>query len=397
MIGMSIHTVKGKRIAITANTSWYLFNFRANTIKKLISEGYNVVAIAPEDTYSQKLKDLGCGYISLKIDQGGINPFKDAMTLCAILGVLIGNRFDAVLNFTPKNNIYFSLVARMFSIPVINNIAGLGNVFINGGIVRTVCRQLYRISQGSAAKIFFQNEEDRRMFLREIIPNYPRSVRLPGSGVDLQRFYRREAPDDGTVRFILVARMLYSKGIKQYVDCARILKQRYGDSCQFGLLGFLDVKNPTAVTAQVMAEWVEEGIIKYLGISDNVEREIATADCVVLPSFYREGVPKSLLEAGAMGKPIITTDNVGCRETVNHEINGFICQPQNTESLLQVLDRMIRLSHQERCEMGKQSRLKMEKEFDESLVINSYISALNEVFSHQSEQAHQATDKPNLN
>lgn len=394
---MLMNKSKNKRIAITANTSWYLFNFRENTIKKLINEGYDVVAIAPEDSYSQKIKDLGCEYISIKIDQGGINPFKDTMTLLAIFGVLIGNRFDAILNFTPKNNIYFSLVARLFSTPVINNIAGLGNVFVNGGIVRTICRHLYRVSQGSAAKIFFQNEEDRRMFLREIIPNYTRSMRLPGSGVDLRRFSRTEAPDDGVVRFILVARMLYSKGIKQYVDCARILKKRYGEHCQFGLLGFLDVKNPSAVTAQVMTAWVEEGIIKYLGVSDNVEHEIASADCVVLPSFYREGVPKSLLEAGAMGKPIITTDNVGCRETVSHEINGFICQPQNTDSLLQVLDRMIGMSHQERCEMGKQSRVKMEREFDESIVINSYIDALNEVFCHHAQHACQTPEKPNVN
>lgn len=389
--------INGKCIAITANTSWYLYNFRRNTIKKLISEGYEVVAIAPEDIYSLKLIDLGCRYVPLNIDQGGVNPFKDMLTLLSIVVLLTRNRIDAILNFTPKNNIYFSLVAKLFSIPVINNIAGLGNVFVNGGIVSIICRILYKASQAGAAKIFFQNEEDQRMFLRDIIPNYTRSERVPGSGVDLQRFARTDAPDDGIVRFILVARMLYSKGIEQYVDCARILKRRYGARCQFGLLGFLDVNNPSAVNALTMAAWAEEGSIKYLGVSDNVEREIAKADCVVLPSFYREGVPKSLLEAGAMGKPIITTDNVGCRETVDHEINGFICQPKSTDSLLMALDKMIGLSHLERSEMGKRSRMKMEKEFDETIVISRYLSALDELFSQQLKKVRQTTDKPNLN
>lgn len=388
---------KSKRIAITANTSWYLYNFRRNTIRRLLIEGYEVVAIAPQDAYSERLIQLGCNYITLKMDQGGMNPFKDFKTLLSIFRVIFIQRFDAILNFTPKNNIYFSLIARMFSIPVINNIAGLGNVFVNGGIKRTFCRLLYKVSQGSAATLFFQNEEDRSMFINDIIPGYSRSERIPGSGVDLLRFARTDAPDDGVVRFILVARMLYSKGIEQYVDCARMLKKIYGDGCQFGLLGFLDVNNPSAITAQTMAAWSAEGIIEYLGVSDNVELELAKSDCVVLPSYYREGVPKSLLEAGAMGKPIVTTDNVGCRETVDHGINGFLCQRQDTDSLLLALDKMINLSHAERCEMGKRSRIKMEQEFDEGAVIKSYMSALDNIFSPQIITAPKPSGRPKLN
>lgn len=366
-------------IAITANTSWYLYNFRANTIKSLISEGYDVVAVAPEDNYSHLLSQLGCRYIALNIDQGGVNPFKDSLTLFSIFWLLQHNRFSVILNFTPKNNIYFSLVARLFSIPVINNIAGLGNVFISGGVICSICRLLYKFSQRSAAKIFFQNEEDRSLFLNEIIPGYPFSDRLPGSGVDLQRFFLTEAADDGVVRFILVARMLYSKGIEHYVYAARQLKRRYGDQCEFILLGFLDSNNPAAVKTERMAAWIDEGVIEYLGVSDDVAREISRVDCVVLPSFYREGVPKSLLEAGGMGKPIITTDNIGCRETVDDGINGFLCQPQSTPSLVKALDAMIQLSHAERLAMGARSRLKMVHEFDEKIVIQKYLDAVNAI------------------
>lgn len=368
-------------VAITANTSWYLYNFRANTIKALISDGYDVVAIAPEDEYSRFLPLLGCRFIPLKMDSGGMNPFKDSLTLYAIFWLLQRNRFDVILNFTPKNNIYFSLIARLFSIPVINNVAGLGNVFINGGLVCRFCRLLYRFSQRSAAKIFFQNEDDRALFLTEIIPGYLRSDRLPGSGVDLKRFLVVEAPDDGVVRFILVARMLYSKGIEHYVDSARKLKKKYGDKCEFRLLGFLDANNPAAVKTERMASWIDENIILYLGVSDDVTHEIAGVDCVVLPSFYREGVPKSLLEAGAMGKPIITTENIGCRETVDHGINGFLCQPQSTDELVAALDAMIQLSHAERLVMGANSRRKMVAEFDENIVIGKYLDAIRGILS----------------
>lgn len=366
----------GKRIAITANSSWYLYNFRKNTIKEMLKQGYEVMAIAPQDSYSGVLSSLGCQFTPLKIDSGGINPFKDSLTIISIITLLRRHDFDVILNFTPKNNIYFSLVARLFGTPVINNIAGLGNVFIKGGLVCFICRQLYKVSQRSAAKIFFQNEEDRDLFLTDIIPGYPNTERLPGSGVDLARFYMMSAPDDGVVRFILIARMLYSKGVEHYVDAARRLKRLYGNRCEFRLLGFLDANNPAAVKTERMAAWIAEGMIHYLGISDNVENELEEVDCVVLPSFYREGVPKSLLEAGAAGKPIITTDNIGCRETTEDGVNGYLCKPQCTDSLVACMEKMINLTHAERLEMGANSRKKIVREFDEKIIISRYLSAV---------------------
>ncbi|EPZ2438390.1 glycosyltransferase family 4 protein [Providencia rettgeri] len=235
---------------------------------------------------------------------------------------------------------------------------------------------MYKISQKKASKIFFQNEEDRSLFLQSGYAPEDITERLPGSGVDLTRFTLSPAADDGVVRFLLIARMLYDKGVGHYVEAARELKQKYKQNVEFYLLGFLGVNNPSAITELEMQKWIEEGIVIYLGTSDSVEKEIAKVDCMVLPSFYREGVPKSLLESGAMGKPIVTTDNVGCRETVEHGVNGFLCQPRSTESLVASLEKIISMTHGQRLEMGQESRKKMAREFNEQIIINQYLQAI---------------------
>lgn len=366
------------RIAISANTSWYLYNFRKNTILSLIENGYEVIAIAPKDEYSNKLIALGCTFVDINIDKGGTNPFKDLSTFYSFCKIYKKNKPVMVLNFTPKNNIYSTLAASLYQIPSINNIAGLGILFINESVSSKIARLLYKVSQSKASKIFFQNENDKELFLSKNLAPQHLTDRLPGSGVDLNRFELKEANDDGRVKFLLIARMLFDKGVGHYVDAARLLKEKYGDKVEFRLLGFLDVDNPSAVSKNQMNLWVNEGVVNYLGTSDSVEHEIAEVDCMVLPSFYREGVPKSLLEAGAMGKPIVTTDNVGCRETVDDGINGFLCELRSTESLALQLDKMISLTHRERLKMGRASRDKIEKEFDEKIVINKYLDAVNE-------------------
>ncbi len=363
-------------IAITANTSWYLFNFRKNTILTLLLRGYKVIAIAPHDEYSDNLIALGVHFFHIDIDQSGTNPISDIKSLLQFYRYYSDIDIDVVLNFTPKNNIYSTLAASRFNIKVINNIAGLGFLFINEGISSKIARLLYKLSQRYAYKIFFQNNDDLDLFVENDFLPRRKTDRLPGSGVDLTRFSVVKAPDDGVVRFLLIARMLYDKGIRQYIEAARELKLRYSHRVDFFLLGFLDVNNPSAVSKQQMQEWVDEGTVKYLGVSDCVEEEIAKVDCMVLPSYYREGVPKSLLEAGAMGKPIVTTDNVGCRETVDHGVNGFLCKPKSTKSLVLMLDKIICMTHEQRLTMGFHSRIKMENEFDEKIGINKYLSAI---------------------
>ncbi|MBU2896914.1 glycosyltransferase family 4 protein [Vibrio hepatarius] len=368
-------------IIITANTSWYLYNFRKNTIKSLLKAGYAVTTVAPTDVYSTKLKELGAQHHHIDIDQGGTNPIRDILTFIGFVNLYRKIRPAVVLNFTPKNNIYSTLAATLFGAKSINNIAGLGMVFINENLTAKLARFLYKISQPKAHTIFFQNEDDKALFAKHNLAPLEITDRVPGSGADLSRFVVSPSQDDGTVRFLLIARMLYDKGIGHYVEAARELKAQYGDSVEFRLLGFLDVNNPSAVSKQDMQSWVDEGIVNYLGTSDSVEKEISQVDCMVLPSFYREGVPKSLLEACAVGKPIVTTDNVGCREVVDDGINGYLCKPRSTPSLVDKLELMLTHSHEQRLEMGLHSRFKAENEFDEKIVINKYIQAVKSALS----------------
>lgn len=370
-----------KLIAISANTSWYIYNFRLNTIKTLLMNGYSVLVVSPQDQYSSKLINLGCEHIDIYIDARGKNPLNDLYLLSHFIKIYKNKKPDLILNFTPKNNIYSAIAARVNSIPVVNNIAGLGTVFVNDSIVCRITRLLYRLSQPKVNKIFFQNVDDLSLFLKCKISPVSNTELLPGSGVDLERFKYTPTLDDGRIRFLLVARMLYEKGITYYAEVARNLKEKYGDYVEFRLLGFIDETNPNSIKKNTIEDWVNDGFINYLGSSDQVEEEIRKVDCVVLPSFYREGVPRSLLEAAAMGRPIITTDNVGCRETVIHNVNGFLCEPRSVDSLFTAIDKMIQLSHEQRTIMGIESRSMVEKKFDEKIVISRYINTIEQLIS----------------
>ncbi|MDR9827840.1 glycosyltransferase family 4 protein [Vibrio sp. FNV 38] len=367
------------KVAISANTSWYLYNFRKNTITFLLSQGCEVVTVAPVDAYTEKLEALGVKHYDVFIDQNGSRPLKDIVTFLHFLRVFNQSSPDFVLNFTPKNNIYGTLAAKLSGSKVINNVAGLGVGFTTKGFIYYVSKLLYKCTQRFADIVFFQNEDDKILFLRKNIIREEQARRLPGSGVDIVRFTPKKAQNDGVIRFLLIARLIAEKGVYHYVEAAESLKQVYGDKVEFSLLGFLDTSSPSAITNQQMDVWVERGIVKYLGVSDQVEKEIAPIDCIVLPSFYREGVPKTLLEAGAMGKPIVTTNSVGCRETVDNGINGFLCQPRDTQSLLEQLEKIIVMSEAERESLGAGSRQKMIHEFSEEIILNKYWQAITDL------------------
>ncbi|UXL11572.1 glycosyltransferase family 4 protein [Enterobacter cloacae] len=369
--------MKNKIIAITANTCWYIYNFRKNTIISLIEHGYRVIACAPKDDYTASLEQLGCVYEEVKIDKSGINPLHDICTTINFYQVFKKNNVNIVLNFTPKNNIYSTIAAKILNAKVINNIAGLGAAFGNTGWLNFIVKSLYKFSQKNADFIFFQNEDDYNIFKKLGINSINTDI-LPGSGVDLKRFKITHSRMDGVTRFALVARMLADKGIMQYVGAAKKLKSKY-NNVEFLLVGFIDDTNPRSVTTTQMNEWVSEGHVKYLGVSNSIEKILSDVDCVVLPSYYREGVPKSLLEAAAMGKPLITTDNVGCKETLQDGITGFLCEPRSVESLSDKMEIIINMPEPKRSAMGKAGRNFIEARFDEQIVINKYLKAIDTI------------------
>ena len=366
------------KVVICLNTAWNLFNFRAGLIRALVAAGYEVVAVAPNDKYSSGLKALGCRFVSLHMENGGANAFKDFLLLWRFLLLFFKERPDVYLGYTVKPNVYGSLAAGLLRITVINNISGLGAAFIRGGILMRIVRWLYRKALSRSAKVFFQNDDDRQLFVSGDLVRVDITALLPGSGIDLNRFVPTPMPtigDDYTkFRFLLVARMLHDKGVCEYVEAARLLCKRWPQA-EFCLLGFVDVQNPAAISRAEMDAWVAEGVVNYLGESDDVRSQIASAHCIVLPS-YREGIPRSLLEAAAMGRPIITTDAVGCREVVDDGVNGLLCRPKDSADLADKMARMIDMPHAEREAMGLRGREKVEREFDEKIVIDKYLRAI---------------------
>ena len=383
------------KIVICINTAWNLVNFRTGLIKAFLAYGYEVVAVAPLDEYANQLSALGCRFVPLPMANGGTNPLHDGLLLWRFWCLLKQERPNVFLAYTVKPNVYGSLAAHWQGIPVVNNIAGLGAVFISGGwLLVKVVRSLYHVALGRSAKVFFQNPDDREMFVDSGLVRDQVTELLPGSGIDLVGFSPPVSssqaqlghPESSAVkachsdmikfRFLLIARMLHDKGVREYVEAARQLRQRWPQA-EFCLLGFLDVQNPAAIARSDIDAWVAEGVVNYLGASDDVRSQIAVADCIVLPS-YREGTPRSLLEAAAMARPIITTNTVGCREVVDDGINGYLCKVRDASDLADKMAQMLRLSCTERAEMGMRGRAKMEAEFDEEIVIGKYLAAVRE-------------------
>lgn len=363
------------KILIVSNTSWSLFNFRFELARSIKKNGYKVVLVAPFDEYSKKLEEE-FEYHNIYMNNKGTNPKEDIETTISFYRLYKKIKPDIVLHYTIKPNIYGTIACGLLGIKTINNIAGLGTLFIKQNFVTRIAKWLYKYSQRKANKIFFQNTDDFDIFTNEKLVEKSKCDILPGSGVDTNKFIPIEyEKENDKFKFLLVARMLWDKGIGEYVEAAKSIKEKY-PKVELQMLGFLDVENNSAISKQQMQEWVEAGYINYLGTSDNVKEEISQADCVVLPSFYREGIPRVLLESASMAKPIITTDNVGCRDVVDNDINGFLCKVRNVQDLVETMEKMLNLSENERINMGEAGRIKMINEFDEKIVINKYLETI---------------------
>jgi glycosyltransferase involved in cell wall biosynthesis len=363
-----------RTIIISANTSWNLAHFRPNLIAALRRRGFRVVAVAPRDSYSQPLEEQADEYIPLDFHSASISPLHDAKLFFRFVRVMRRVRPALFLGFTIKPNIYGSLAARLLRITVINNVSGLGTAFIKQSFITRVTTAMYRQALKRSAKIFFQNKEDREQFAGAQIVRLEQTEVLPGSGVDLQRFAPALLPADEPFCFLLVARLLWDKGVREFVDASLLVREHH-PSARFLIIGPVDVDNRTAVPRATLNEWVERGIIEHHGAADDVRPFIARANCIVLPS-YREGLPRSLLEASAMGRPIVATDVPGVRDVVDDKVTGILCEVRSARSLASAMLSMMALSRDERAEMGRAGRHRVEREFDIKLVTQSYLQAI---------------------
>jgi glycosyltransferase involved in cell wall biosynthesis len=368
------------RIAVVANTAWYLVNFRLNLMQALIAAGHEVVAVAPyDDVQVAHLRAAGLVFQSVAISGAGTQPLQELQSVWALRRLLRSFRVQLVLSYTPKGNLYSGLAALLCRLPFVPNVSGLGRTFIHKNWVTTVVKILYRLTLCRAHKVFFQNLDDMAIFIETGLVPHHRCERLPGSGVDVSRFSLAPMPDhplDAPV-FLLAARLLWDKGVGEFVEAARQVLVSY-PKAQFQLLGFVDVDNPSAVPRAQIEEWQAEGLLTYLGSTDDVRPFLTESDCVVLPS-YREGVPRILLEASALGRPVITTDAPGCRDAVVDRQTGLICRVADANDLARCMLAFADMPAAERDALGHRGRNRVENEFDERFVLLAYAKVVEEL------------------
>lgn len=363
-----------RRVVLAGNSSWNIVNFRSGLIYALRAAGYEPVVVAPVDPAAEhRMDELGVERIVVDMQRSGLNPFADLRLLLTYRRLLKSLQPVAYLGFTIKPNIYGGIAARLTSVPLIANISGLGTVFIKQGALLALVSRLYRFALKRAAVTFFQNPDDLALFVERSLVTRAQAQLLPGSGVDLERF-QPVPPTAGLPTLLFIGRLLGDKGVWEFVQAARILRSDM-PGVRFQLLGPLDEGNRSGITGTELERWVEEGTIEYLGTTEDVRPYIEQATAVALPS-YREGLPRSLLEAAAMGRPLIATDVPGCREVVEPGVNGLLCEVKNAGSLAKAMKTMLKTSVEERARMGAASRRMVEERFSQTVVIRAYLEAL---------------------
>ena len=366
------------KIAVVLNTSWNIYNFRKGLILSLMDKGNEVITIAPKDKFTYKLMDMGCRHIPVKMDSRGANPIKDFLLIWELYYIYKKIKPDIILHYTIKPNIYGTIAASWLRIPVINNVCGLGTMFLKDNLVSKIAIMLYRVAFRFPKKIFFQNDDDRQLFLQRKIVSKKVSDLLPGSGINTRDFQPAQNPNKtGKFTFLLISRLIYDKGIIEYIEAIEMLKQE-GMDAKFQLLGPIDAKHKRGIPEEVIQEWIEKNQVEYLGTTEDVRSFIEKADCIVLPS-YREGTPKTLLEAASMGKPIVATNVPGCNNVVLDGKNGFLCNLKDSNDLAIKMKKIFSLEPGKREKMGIESRSYVVENFDESIVISKYLESIEKI------------------
>ena len=360
-------------ILIAANTSWNLVHFRGNLIRRLQARGYRIVACAPRDEFTESLIEMGVSYHETPMRQRGLGIASDLILFVRYFMTVWRHKPHALVTFTIKPNLYLSLVARLWRVPAINNISGLGYAFLKHGLLRSFVTMLYRLSLKRSSRVFFQNPSDYDLFRRAGLVSELQSRLLPGSGVDLSRFTLTPFEKAKRTKFLFIGRLLPEKGIMEFLDAATILVGQCED-IEILILGALP-ESP-ALAAKVGAKINQLGNRgRYLGVLRDVRPAISECHCVVLPS-YREGAPRSILEASAMGRPVIVSDVPGCVDVVKPSISGLLCAPGDTADLAKKMIEMNRLSHDQRVRMGRAGSEFVRGAFDEQFVLSAYEEAV---------------------
>lgn len=339
-----------------------------------MANGHEVHTIAPLDDFTHYLEEAGCIHHNVRMDSRGANPVKDFALVLELMSIYRKTRPDIILHYTIKPNVYGTLAAAMLKIPVVNNVCGLGTIFLKETFVSKSATALYKIAFRYPRKVFFQNPDDLNLFVSRKLIKEEICDLLPGSGIDLKHFQPTDFKRNQPFTFLLISRLITDKGIVEFVEAVKKLKAK-GLQARFQVLGSKDPKHKRGISLQQIDQWVNSGTIEYLGTSKDVRPFISSSDCVVLPS-YREGTPRTLLEASSSAKPIVTTDVPGCHHVVEHGLNGLLCKIKDADDLASKMEQMANFDDGTLRQMGKNGRKKMECQFDEKIVVQKYLQTI---------------------
>ena len=355
---------------LMANESSSFYSFRLELIEGLLAAGYHLQISLPYGKEADLLVKKGCEFIDTPLERKTKNPFKDLALLCRYMKILRQHKPDVVLTFTIKPNIYGSMACAMRKIPYITNITGLGTATGNKSLIQEITVMLYKIAMCKAKDIFFQNKSNMKFFHEKGIRRDIGTL-IPGSGVSLGRFTPQEYPSDDTIEFIFMARIMKEKGIDQYLEVAKQMRAKYPKT-RFHILGSYEDLSYRPIIEELM----EKEIVMYHGKQFDTRPFVAKSHCTIHPSFYPEGISNVLLESEATCRPVITTDNHGCKETVNDGETGFIVPMRDTNALIETVEKFINLPYEQRKQMGLNARKKVVEEFDRQTVVNKYLEQI---------------------
>lgn len=358
----------GKRVLFLSNHFITLYNFRKELISKLIENGHEIYISIPKSSDNNFFSDMGCKIIETSVDRRGINPINDFRLLINYLKIIKRIRPDIIFSYTIKPNIYGSIASNLTKMKQVNNITGTGATFLKNNTVSKIAKFLYKLSIKRSHKVFFQNKGDKEYFVynRMIKDNY---AVLPGSGVNLSQYTLCELPIGAEINFLFIGRVMELKGIDQYLETAKAVKQLYPNT-NFYIAGFIEEER----YKPIIEDYHVKGIINYVGFQKDIRSWIEKCHCTILPSFGGEGVPNVLLETAAMGRICIASKINGSTDVIIDGITGYLFETGNAVDLTKKVINYIKLEYNEKKQMGILGRRKVEKEFDRKIIIDAYLS-----------------------
>lgn len=358
------------KIALIANSSSGIYNFRKDLILRMIADGHEVIALTPLEGRVDQLEVLGVRLINTEIDRRGLNPLHDISLYRQYRKILKKEKPDLAVTYTIKPNVYGGVACRMSRIPYAGNITGLGTAFEGTGLIRKVVTVLNKVALKKSKCVFFENAENRDLFVNEGIIRKEQAVLLNGAGVNLEHFsYQPYPKEDKGIRFLFMGRVMREKGVDELFSAMQRLRAD-GEECTLDLLGSFEEKYEERIK-----QYEKDGWLRFHGYQTDVRPFIADSHCFVLPS-YHEGMANTNLESAATGRPVITSNISGCKEAVMDGVSGYLCEVKNADDLYTKMKRFLALPHKEREEMGKAGRKHMEDVFDKVKVVNKTIGNL---------------------